>query len=161
MRRHERQQTVELDRPLGLMEHAADQLGVHMAEHRHAVIDEVVEGARGEVDREPLLVHGGLEADIVEVLVEGVQLVGHRLVVGGRLEHHAPHQVAVALGILDALSRDGTRRLRPRRIEDVAGASAGAGVLRAAHDEPFGLQHPQVVPKGVLVQTRDGGEIGE
>lgn len=153
----------ETQRAGHVLEGVADELGMHAAHKLLLRVDEGCIRARHEVDLELPLAQLGLEAGIVEVLVEGVELVQCVSLEAARvaLAVHAPQQVSVvrsvgnsAVGLCVAM-RFTNRMVALRR------APSAAQVVGLARDEPLRFENLEVVAHGVLVQARAGGEFAQ
>jgi len=143
-----------------LTQRVDDELRVHPANELLFAVDKGREGARHEIDLEARVIELGLEPGVVEVLVERVELV-QRVVVefGGRCGVHAPQQVAVARGLLDAPRRGGVAVGLAHRVVALGRAAPRADVAGLPRHEALRLEHHEVIPHGVLVQARAGREL--
>lgn len=119
--------------------------------------------ARGEVDREVLLVDDGVEPAVFEVLRDGVELVQlfRAQALGNRLRHETAHEVAVfcRLSCLLPDDRAGCAALAGCRTVEGAGAAAGGAVLGLGEDESALDEALQVLSNRVRVETGGDREI--
>lgn len=74
MARDERLEALDLERPIAVSENIAHQLSVNAAHELLIRVEKVVVPTGCEVEPQRLLVDDGIQADIVEMLVEHIDL---------------------------------------------------------------------------------------
>lgn len=145
MRGDEWIEAMKRERSTDLAEHIANEAGVHRA-HEHLIgVDEVVESAWGEFEREGVLVDHGLETDIIEMLVQHIELRDGGVDLGLRGSERRAQQRAAPSRRGDAFARGGVRRCLSHRVEDQGWTAAPAGSPGLAADEALDLEHAQVI----------------
>ncbi|VXB66260.1 hypothetical protein MICRO8M_30136 [Microbacterium sp. 8M] len=143
------------ERAASLRQHTLHEAEVHLAQHRPVLGAGGRVRARGQLDREALLVDHRLEAALLEMLDEGVELVCGALPEYGRVgAQHTAQQVAAPCGVARLLLRDGAGRpgrARGRAVQH-AGPPPGRAVFGGLDDVTALDQALQVLAYGVRVQ---------
>lgn len=149
MRCHERVESPHLEGTVSESENIAHELRVHGAHECLIHCEHAAVAAGSEIEPERFFVDDGVQAGIVEVLVQDVHLAQGLVAEARTLRGDSSEHAASHVGAFDSRSCSRTRRRLTHRVEDERRTTATTGVDGLAADQPLVLEHPQMVACGV------------
>ncbi len=160
MARHERFESFDLERAVTVAEDITHQLSVNTADEFLIRVEQIVIVARREVEPQGGLIDDGVEARIVEVLVEHVDLTQRiGLEAERRFTRHRPQHPPPRDCSFDSSARHGARCDVADGVEHDRGPAASAEDESLTADQPLIFENPEVIPHRVEGNSALRGEL--
>ena len=148
--RDERFESFDFERAVTVAEDITHQLSVNTADEFLIRVEQIVVVARGEIEPQSRLIDDGVQAGIIEVLIEDVDLTQRiGLEPERRFTRHRPQQSPPRDSSFDPRARHGARCDVADGVEHDRGPAASAQGESLTADQPLVLEDPDVIADSV------------